>query len=235
VNFVAFIKKDQMNPTVLVPCDVSPHAGLALGSDVLRATLSRADAWVARLVCRAFRDRCPRGPCRLISIFASPARCQLAFDLGYGDLDFCYCAGRAGRLDLLKWALARGRLRHSAHNGAAAGGHVAVLEWACDLGGEWRPDEACDAAARNDRIEVLLWLVNECCFLQGRVGESARREAFTVRECLSAGGHGELARQLPWPSRWEDKSAARRFRPTAGGAHVLVRGSEADTPGCRIG
>ena len=58
------------------------HAGMALDCNELALALECTDAWVARLVCRAFRDRCDRRDASPLSAVQSVARLQLALALG---------------------------------------------------------------------------------------------------------------------------------------------------------
>ena len=91
-------------PSVLLPCETSPHRGLGIGSEALRTALTTADAWVARLVCRAFRDRCPHRPGEMWSVVTSPERCRLAQTLGLDGGRICTWAAQRGDLYLLQWA-----------------------------------------------------------------------------------------------------------------------------------
>jgi hypothetical protein len=78
---------------------------LPLSPDELELALASTDSWVARLVCRAFRDRCSRQDASAKSAVQSVARVKLAISLGMP--------------------------RRSVYRAAARGGHLATLHWAC--------------------------------------------------------------------------------------------------------
>ncbi len=77
---------------------------MGLCDDELKMALAATDAWVARLVCRAFRDRCERRDATLVDAVQSVARLKLALELGADRLYVGRAAARAGKLEVLQWA-----------------------------------------------------------------------------------------------------------------------------------
>ena len=88
-------------------CDMAT-AGFPLSRDELELALLTTDAWVARLVCRGFRDRCDRRDATLSSAVQSAARLELALALGMPRSNVCHQAARGGHLGVLQWARANG-------------------------------------------------------------------------------------------------------------------------------
>ncbi len=122
--------------------------GLALGSDELELALASTDAWVARLVCRAFRGRCERRAPIRESAVQSVARLELALTLGMSSALVCRHAARAGRLAVLESARASGcEWDASTCSAAAGGGHLATLQWARANGCGWNWTTCCAARA----------------------------------------------------------------------------------------
>jgi hypothetical protein len=129
-----------------------------LDADELALALASADAaWVARLVCRAFRDACPpRAP---HDVAASVGRCRLAAELGFPTDRVAHEAARAGSAEVLAWAAECGYpigVRECVR-AAATGGRLRVLQWMHDQDlGMWR-EPVCCLAAEAGHLEVLKW------------------------------------------------------------------------------
>ncbi len=183
----------------LAPCCSAPHVGLALGSDDLELALTSTDAWVTRLVCRAFRDR--RAPERpsIASRVTSPARAALAIELGWTAEGLCCEAAHDGALATLEWARATGRgWRETTCAAAARGGHLATLRWARAHGCPW-DHWTCDNAARGGHLEVLKWArANGCVWTSYTCAHAAHRGELEVLQWARA--HG-----CPWDAwTWHD-------------------------------
>jgi hypothetical protein len=161
--------------------------GLPLGSDELELALASTDAWVARLVCQAFRDRCERRDVSVGSAVQSVARLELALALGIPRVDVCESAARGGHLATLQWARANGcDWGLFACEAAASGGHLDVLQWAHANGCEW-DQWTCYRAAAGGHLEVLQWArANGCVWGWPTWHYSARYPA--VRAWLEANG-----------------------------------------------
>lgn len=147
-----------------------------LAADELELALASTDAWVARLVCRAFRDGCPRRPAGVLSAGTSPARCRVALQCGLPRYDVCQVAAALGRVD--------------------------VLEWARREGLQWWGGAACAQAAQEGRVEVLEWAREQLAseqqtvFLCREFGVEFKFE-FSGIACAGAAGRGRT-RVLQW-------------------------------------
>lgn len=150
------------------------HTGLALDEATMSLALIATDAWVARLVCRAFRDGCPREPqsgverpaCRAFrdggphgppsGVAASVERARWAIRIGCPSARVCREAAGTGRLDVLRWAWSRGmRAVRAIPEAAARGGHLATLEWLHAR--KCTSENVCLEAAAAGHIHVLEW------------------------------------------------------------------------------
>ncbi len=187
-------------------------AGLPLSGDELELALAHTDAWVARLVSRAFRDRCESGAGATDSTVQSVARLELALALGAPRRNVCGAAAAAGRLQVLQLARANGCPWDSRTCiNAAYGGHLAVLQWARANGCSW-DSETCAGAALGGHLEVLKWArANGCeweastCSWAARGGHLATLQwarahgcAWSERTCAHAatGGHLQVLQWL---------------------------------------
>ncbi len=110
----------------------------------------------------------------------------------------CSAAAAGGHLATLQWAVAHGCVasQHARYR-AASGGHLEVLQW---LLADHEPPEGalCCAAASGGHVEVLEWLHSE-----GHPCDAATHDA--------AAYGGQLA-----ALRWLHRQAARRATPSAG-------------------
>ncbi len=151
------------------------HTGLALDEATMSLALIATDAWVARLVCRAFRDGCPREPqsgverpaCRAFrdggphgpARAASRRRSSERAGPSASAVRPPECAARppaTGRLDVLRWAWSRGmRAVRAIPEAAARGGHLATLEWLHAR--KCTSENVCLEAAAAGHIHVLEW------------------------------------------------------------------------------
>jgi hypothetical protein len=109
----------------------APTREMPLDPPTLELVLGWTDAWLARLVCRAFRHSAPPGRVDAATV-SSPERLELARS----------AAGWSKPDNLCSWA--------------AENGHLAVLQWARANGCEWTND-ACDSAAESGHLAVLQW------------------------------------------------------------------------------
>jgi hypothetical protein len=146
--------------SVLRPCDAAPHAGLALGSDALRLALAETAPWVARLVCRAFRDTCPPGEATQSSAVESVARLELAIELGLPTDHLCAAIAYHGHLEVLQWAASVGHSTEWLCDWAAQGGHLEVMRWARATGHQ---TTAVTAWFAGGHLEMLKWLRADGC------------------------------------------------------------------------
>lgn len=69
-------------------------------------------------------------------------------------------AAEYGHLDILQWAYSVGcELSHDLFDKAAKGGQLNILKWLVGNQLTQVRSETCDAAAENDKLEVLAWLL----------------------------------------------------------------------------
>jgi hypothetical protein len=192
----------------LVPCCVAPHAGLGLGREALESALTQTTAWVARLVCRAFRDaRPPRAP---HDVAASVGRCRLAVELGFPTDRVAHAAARAGSAEVLAWAAECGYpigVERCVRT-ATVNGHLPVLQWMHDHIDMWR-EPVCRIAAEAGHLEVLKWAHGH---------QRCDRSTFAS---ASRGGHMEVVRYLHASRCPSDRSAC-ALAASAGNLEVLA-------------
>jgi hypothetical protein len=163
--------------------------GLPLSRDELELALRMTDAWVARLVCQDFRDRCePRNATRQSAV-RTIERLELAFALGMGRLRVCEFAARGGHLEVLQWARANGcGWGISTCHEAARGGHLEVLQWARANGCAWNASTCCEAA-RGGHLATLQWArANGCCWDTSTCTHAAMRGHLEVLQWARANG-----------------------------------------------
>jgi hypothetical protein len=105
----------------------------ALPGDLASLVLAPGDAWVARLVCRAWRDACARPACaRASTAVTSVERLRVAMQCRLAPAAACRAAAASGALDVLRWATTVERLESVPADcvlAAARGGHVSVVRW----------------------------------------------------------------------------------------------------------
>jgi len=164
-----------------------------LSNDVLRGMLRETPAWLVRLVCRRFAQTCAARPGRPSEAATSIARLQLALAMGMPTHDLFWAAARGGDMETLEYVVARYARKSKKPigvvEGAAAGGHVRILEWAAAHLGLAVGSIACQYAAENGHIDVLEWLGR-------RTTPSNSRHAHIVT-AEAAGRAGQLA-VLSW-------------------------------------
>ena len=88
-------------------------------------------------------------------------------------------AAREGHLEVLQWLSLQAALGPETCRGAAAGGQLAVLQWAREQGCHLDAD-TCAAAARKGHLAVLRWVRHHGC-------------AWRASTCEAAAGGGHLA------------------------------------------
>lgn len=150
--------------TVLVPCDVEPHAGLGLGHETLLMALRAAEpAWLVRGVCRAFRDGRRAESARAAEAVTSLERAIVALRCGLPRSAAFNAAMSTGRLDILK-ELARGWrewidcvVRDETWQLAAESGHLGTMRWVASVGYRVATTAWCGAAA-TAQMDVIDWL-----------------------------------------------------------------------------
>jgi hypothetical protein len=171
---------DPWVPTRQLPLD-PPTLGLVLGC---------TDAWLSRLVCRAFRTAAPPG-CVDAATVSSPERLELArAAAGWTETkDLCDRAAAKGHLAVLQWARANGcRWTHRTCDRAAANGHLAVLQWARANGCVWT-HRSCDWAAENGHLAVLQWArANGCRWTSGTCDRAAANGHLAVLQWATQNG-----------------------------------------------
>ena len=164
-----------------------------LSNDVLRGMLRETPAWLVRLTCRRFAQTCAARPGRPSQAATSIARLKLALAMGMPTNDLFWAAARGGDVETLKYVFARYKRKNKKPvgvvEGAAAGGHVRILQWAAARLGLNVGSIACQYAAENGHIDVLEWLWR-------RTTPSDSRHARLVT-AEAAGRAGQLA-VLSW-------------------------------------
>ena len=133
-----------------------PHH-MSVSGDILSAVLAIVDAWVARLVCRAFRDHCAAAlPNLIASAVGSPETLELALALGVDPKRAAPVAARGGHIATLEWAADRSvcSVDETTCAAAAQGGQLACLEWLWARGCAFDSRTTC-AAARTGRVDIL--------------------------------------------------------------------------------
>ena len=80
------------------------------------------------------------------------------------QMDLITAAARRGCLHTLDWAKSRGLNLRYLHvsDSAAAGGHLAALQWLREEECPWGPS-TCEVAARRGHVEVVLWALQNGC------------------------------------------------------------------------
>jgi hypothetical protein len=111
-------------------CPYEQHAGLDIGLEALEQALASTEAWVARLVCRAFRDACVPTPNAASRAVESLDRCRVAVQSGLDLRVACDHAASVGAVAILQWARVWERPWCSRIWAAAAwAGSFETLEW----------------------------------------------------------------------------------------------------------
>lgn len=147
---------------------------------ILCEQVDNLSAPCCRLVCRAWHDLLRERPSEELQV-------RTYLKVEWGLVSFCTALAGEGRLNVLRWALAKGHRWDSSTCGAAAGGgHLSVLAWPRSMGCWWG-ESTCAEAAGGGHFELLKWAREHGCSCPFGCGAAATK-----------GDLGLRANEVPW-------------------------------------